>query len=84
MSEFKRFWYKNIFQLLVIQFHEEKRIVDMELFVQLFLVGQDGKDTSNIFNSGFYHKEDFKNMLLSFCGDFSSEISIKEKDDLSN
>ncbi|WP_175612981.1 hypothetical protein [Fusobacterium mortiferum] len=74
-SELKRFWNSHIFQLPVIQFKGEKRIVDMELFVQLFFVGQDGKDTSNIFNSGFYHKDDFRNMLLSYSGDYTSEIT---------
>ncbi|MFR5684863.1 MAG: hypothetical protein ACLUD1_12660, partial [Clostridia bacterium] len=78
MSELKRFWNNNIFQLPMIQFQGEKRIVDMELFVQLFFVGQDGKDTSTIFNSGFYHKDDFRNMLLSYSGDFSSEITPTE------
>ena len=78
MSELKRFWNNNIFQLPMIPFQGEKRIVDMELFVQLFFVGQDGKDTSTIFNSGFYHKDDFRNMLLSYSGDFSSEITPKE------
>ena len=78
MSELKRFWNSNIFQLPIIQFQGENRIVDMELFVQLFFVGQDGKDTSTIFNSGFYHKIDFKNMLLSYSGDFSSEITPTE------
>lgn len=73
-SELKRFWNSHIFQLPVIQFKGEKRIVDMELFVQLFFVGQDGKDTSNIFNNGFYHKDDFRNMLLSYSGDYTSEI----------
>lgn len=78
MSELKRFWNNNIFQLPMIQFKGEKRIVDMELFVQLFFVGQDGKDTSTIFNSGFYHKDDFRNMLLSYSGDFTSEITPTE------
>ena len=41
-------------------------------------MGQDSKDTSTIFNSGFYHKDDFRNMLLSYSGDFSSEITPKE------
>ena len=62
----------------MIQFDGDKRIVDMELFVQLFFVGQDGKDTSTIFNSGFYHKDDFRNMLLSFSGASSSEITSTE------
>ena len=78
MSELKRFWNNNIFQLPMIQFNGVKRIVDMELFVQLFFVGQYGKDTSTIFNSGFYHKDDFRNMLLSYSGDFSSEITPTE------
>ena len=78
MSELKRFWNSNIFQLPVIQFKGEKRIVDMELFVQLFFVGQDGKDTSNIFNNGFYHKDDFRNMLLSYSRDYTSEITPAE------
>lgn len=78
MSELKRFWNNNIFQLPMIQFNGDKRIVDMELFVQLFFVGQDGKDTSTIFNSGFYHKDDFRNMLLSFSGASSSEITSTE------
>ena len=62
----------------MIQFNGDKRIVDMELFVQLFFVGQDGKDTSTIFNSGFYHKDDFRNMLLSYSGDFTEEITLAE------
>ena len=78
MSELKRFWNNNVFQLPMIQFRGEKRIVDMELFVQLFFVGQDGKDTSTIFNSGFYHKDDFRNMLLSYSGNFTSEITPTE------
>lgn len=77
-SELKRFWSNNIFPLPIIQFNGDKRIVDMELFVQLFFVGQDGKDTSTIFNSGFYHKDDFKNMLLSYSGNFVSEITSDE------
>lgn len=78
MAELKKFWNSNIFSLPTIQFKGDKRIVDMELFVQLFFVGQDGKDTSDIFNSGFYHKDDFRNMLLSYSGDFESEITSTE------
>lgn len=75
MSEFKRFWTNKIFPLPNIVVKGNLRIVDMELFVQLFFVGQDGKDTSTIFNSGFYHKEDFINLLLSYSGDFTVEMN---------
>ena len=78
MSEFKRFWTNKIFPLPNIVVNESLKIVDMELFVQLFFVGQDGKDTSTIFNPGFYHKEDFRNMLLSYSGDFSIEMNSDE------
>lgn len=78
MSEFKRFWTNNIFPLPSVVVNGSLKIVDMELFVQLFFVGQDGKDTSTIFNSGFYHKDDFRNMLLSYSGDFSVEMNSDE------
>lgn len=78
MSEFKRFWTNKIFPLPSIIVNGSLRIVDMELFLQLFFVGQDGKDTSTIFNSGFYHKEDFRNMLLYYSGDFSVEMNSDE------
>lgn len=78
MAELKRFWTKNIFELPTILFNGNRKVVDMELFVQMFFVAQDGKDTSTIFNSGYYHKDDFKNMILSYAGTSSSEITPGE------
>lgn len=78
MAELKRFWTNNIFELPTILFDGNRKIVDMELFVQMFFVAQDGKDTSTIFNSGYYHKDDFKNMILSYAGTYSSEITPDE------
>ncbi len=86
LSEYKRFWNSHIFQLPQILFNGSKKIVDMELFLQMFFVGQDGKDTSTIFNAGYYHKDDFKNMVASFAGSFDTEVSTEDirkyKDDL--
>lgn len=78
VAELKHFWTNNIFELPTILFKGHKKIVDMELFVQMFFVAQDGKDTSTIFNSGYYHKDDFKNMILSYAGDFSSEFTNED------
>lgn len=78
MAELKRYWTKNIFELPIILFNGNRKVVDMELFVQMFFVAQDGKDTSTIFNSGYYHKDDFKNMILSYAGMYSSEITPEE------
>ena len=78
MSEFKRFWNAYVFLLPQIVFNNSKKIVDMELFLQMFFVGQDRKDTSDIFNAGYYHKDDFRDMIKSFAGNFESVISDTE------
>jgi len=68
VSEMKRHWTKAIFPLPQIIKNDVKRIVDPELFVQLYFVGQDKKDTSNIANKGFYSKDDFINMIYTYAG----------------
>lgn len=78
ISEMKRYWNKNILELPQIIKDGRNRIVDPELFVQLFFVGQDKKDTSNIANKGFYTKEDFMNMVYSYCNFGSVGLSIEE------
>lgn len=67
LPEFKRFINKNLFKLPVIIKNGSKKIVDPVLFFQMFFVGQDKKNTSSIFNNGYYNKEDFVNMLYSYC-----------------
>lgn len=78
VSEFKRYWNSSIFELPTIMMNGSKKIVDMELFIQMFFVGQDGKDTSTIFNPGYYHKDDFKNMVLSYAGTYEAELSAED------
>ncbi|WP_368240419.1 hypothetical protein [Clostridium paraputrificum] len=68
LTEFKRFFDKNIFSLPIIIKDKRKKIVDPVLFFQIFFVGQDKKNTSNIFNSGYYNKQDFINMIYSYYG----------------
>lgn len=67
VSELKRYWNKHIFPLPQIVKNQIKKIVDPVLFLQLFFVGQDKKDSSNIAHSGFYKKSDFYNMLFDLC-----------------
>lgn len=54
----------------------------MELFSQMFFIGQDGKDTSKIFNAGFYNKDDFREMVCSFAEEGETEISPDELQNL--
>lgn len=67
VSELKRYWNKHIFALPNIIKNQISKIVDPVLFLQLFFVGQDKKDTSNISHAGFYNKTDFYNMLYDIC-----------------
>lgn len=67
VSEMKRYWNKHIFALPTIVKNQISKIVDPVLFLQLFFVGQDKKDTSNISHAGFYNKADFYNMLYDIC-----------------
>lgn len=67
VSELKRYWNKHIFTLPNIVKSQISKIVDPVLFLQLFFVGQDKKDTSNISHAGFYNKADFYNMLYDIC-----------------
>lgn len=67
-SEFKRFWDKHIFELPQIEKNGLQRIVDFVLLDELFFIGQDKRNTSNIINAGFYKKEDFVNTIFSLSG----------------
>ncbi len=78
VSELKRYWTKHIFKLPQIIKNQIAKIVDPVLFLQLFFVGQDKKNTSNIFHSGFYNKQDYFNMLFDICD--ISGIDLDEAD----
>lgn len=68
ISEFKRFWNKNINKLPVIVKDGKRRLADFELLVQVFFTGQDKKITHDILNGGWLKKADFINMLCSMSG----------------
>lgn len=78
VSEMKRYWAKTIFPLPKIIKNDISRIVDPELFVQLFFIGQDKKDTSNISNKGFYTNDDFLNMIFSYANLSATGLTQEE------
>ncbi len=80
VSELKRYWSKNILPLPSIVKNQLARIVDPVLYVQLFFVGQDKKDTSNIAHHGFYNKQDYIEMLYA-CADLGAEQLSQERID---
>ncbi|WP_159888690.1 coiled-coil domain-containing protein [Paenibacillus puerhi] len=67
-TEFKHYINNNLFKLPMILKDGFKKIVDPVLFYQIFFVGQDSKNTSNIFQAGYYNKTDFFNMIYSYAG----------------
>lgn len=78
ISEFKRYWDKNISLLPRIMVNNIERIVDPSLLLQLFFVGQDKKSTDNIENRGLYKKIDFYNMIYEIAGLGSIKLNQRE------
>ncbi|OOM70592.1 hypothetical protein CLPUN_52000 [Clostridium puniceum] len=78
ISEFKRFWNNEIEKIPIIHKNGMTKISDPELFVQMFFVGQDKKQTHDIINKGYYRKEDYYNMIFSICG-VGDEVSSKSE-----
>ena len=81
VGELKRYWTKSIFKLPNIYKNNILYTVDPVLFFQLFFVGQDKKDTSNISHKGYYNKSDFYQMLYSMAG-IGKEIKEKANNQL--
>ena len=82
VSELKRYWNKHISPLPSIVKNQLLRIVDPELYVQIFFVGQDKKDTSNIAHHGFYNKQDYIEMLYAYAGLGAEKISQDRIDEI--
>lgn len=77
LSELKYFLkQQNIFDIPVIAKNGREKVVDLELFYELFFVGQDNRNTSNIINKGYYNKNDFFSMIAALEG--YSNISNSE------
>lgn len=59
---------ENIFEIPQISKDEHMVIADLNLFYELFFIGQDKRNPSNTINSGYNNKKDFINMLCSMNG----------------
>ena len=79
ITEFKNFLNENIFELPYILKDNKKNIVSPMLFYQIFFIGQDKRNSSNIFNNGQYNKKDFWNMLCTLNGYPTFDVDEEEK-----
>lgn len=69
ISEMKYFFKSNnIIALPTIMKDGREIIADLSLFYEMFFVGQDKRNPSNIINYGYNKKQDFMNMLYSLNG----------------
>lgn len=84
ISDLKYYFSKNIFELPYIIKDDFQKMVDLSLFYQLFFVGQDKRNPSNLINAGYYNKQDFINLIYSMTGCLTLSDSIKRLKDLLN
>lgn len=82
VAELKRYWSKHIFPLPCIIKNQLSMIVDPVLFMQIYFVGQDKKDTSNIAHHGFYNKQDYIEMLYACAGLGGAQLSQEKIDEI--
>ncbi|GAB0085181.1 hypothetical protein TOC8172_48950 [Pseudomonas syringae] len=78
VSEFKHFLNSTVFRLPMFIKDGRERLVDPALFYEIFFVGQDKRDTSNIFSKGFYKNTDFIEMLYAMTSTVNSVMSAAQ------
>ncbi len=67
VEAFKGFWNDNISELPEIVKDGRAVVAGLELYTQMFFVGQDGLSSAKV-NSGHFDKKDFMEMLYSLKG----------------
>jgi hypothetical protein len=81
ISEFKYYFYKEIFELPKIDKEGELKLADLSLLFELFFLGQDKRNTSNLIVKGLNNKVDFLNMIYSLKG---VSVTTENKYDIEN
>lgn len=81
ISEFKYYFDKEIINIPKIEKDGELKLADLTLFYELFFLGQDKRNTSNLIVKGRNNKEDFKNLIYSYLGVL---ITVENKYDIDN
>lgn len=68
ITEFKYYFDQEIYPLPKIDKDGQQKAVDLSLFYELFFLGQDKRNTSNLIIKGQNNKIDFLNMIYSMLG----------------
>ncbi|MCW6665040.1 hypothetical protein NHG32_05050 [Aerococcaceae bacterium NML191219] len=72
---------QKIFNIPTIEKNGRAEIAGLELFYELFFVGQDNRNPSNIISKGRYNKNDFFNMIIALEG-YSNISNCQELDNI--
>ncbi|MDB5119902.1 MAG: hypothetical protein JWN56_1120 [Sphingobacteriales bacterium] len=81
ITEFKYYFDKEIYKLPKFDKDGEVKLADLSLLYELFFLGQDKRNTSNLIVRGLNNKVDFLNMLYSMMG---ISITLENKYDIEN
>lgn len=69
VSGLKHFFKKQgLLDIPIIEKDGRDKLADLEIFYELFFIGQDNRNPSNIINKGYYNKNDFINMIMALKG----------------
>ncbi len=82
ISEFKYYFDKYIYELPRIEKEGELKPVDLTLFYELFFLGQDKRNSSNLIIKGRNNKQDFKNMIFAMQNALISSINKYDIEEL--
>ncbi len=81
ISEFKYYFDKEIYKLPRIDKDGELKLADLSLLYELFFLGQDKRNTSNLIIRGLNNKVDFLNMIYAMNG---ITVTSENKYDIEN
>jgi len=84
ITEFKYYFDKEIIKLPEIIKDGQSKKVDLSLLYELFFLGQDKRNTSNLISKGQNNKVDFLNMIYSIVGVKETVIDSSEIESLKN
>ncbi|MCW8330882.1 hypothetical protein MD588_18985 [Photobacterium sp. SDRW27] len=77
-SEFRFYFSRNIIELPKIIKKGSPQTVSFEMFYEMFFIGQDNRNPSNIIYHGRFNKDDFKLMLCDLAG-VNSVVDCKDE-----
>ncbi len=82
IGEARYFINKNIFKIPKILKDNRPTLVDLSLLYELFFIGQDHRNPSDLISKGQYSKFDFKNMVYDFVGLTANDFNVSEIKDI--